>query len=69
LKTIALFDDFIVQHIFRDKNTMANDLTQQASGFRSNQRNFGFLKKPECSGLPNRTVQFLADAQCDNMSC
>jgi hypothetical protein len=45
LKTIALFDDFTVQHIFRDENTLANDLMQQASGFRSNQGNFGFLKK------------------------
>jgi hypothetical protein len=32
-KIIALFDDFIVQHISRDENTVANDLAQQASGF------------------------------------
>jgi hypothetical protein len=32
-KIIALFDDFIVQHISRDENTVANNLAQQASGF------------------------------------
>jgi hypothetical protein len=36
LKIIALFDDFTVHHISRDENTVANDLAQQASGFRSN---------------------------------
>jgi hypothetical protein len=36
LEIITLFDDFTMQHVFRDKNTMANDLAQQASGFRSN---------------------------------
>jgi hypothetical protein len=33
LEIITLFDDFTVQHIFREENTMVNDLTQQASGF------------------------------------
>jgi hypothetical protein len=32
-KIIALFDDFIMQHISRDKNIVVNDLVQQASGF------------------------------------
>jgi hypothetical protein len=36
LEIIALFDDFTVKHIFRDENIAANDLAQQASGFRSN---------------------------------
>jgi hypothetical protein len=36
LKIITLFDDFIVQHVFRDENTLVNNLAQQASGFRSN---------------------------------
>jgi hypothetical protein len=36
LEIIALFDDFTVQHVSRDENTVANDLAQQASGFRSN---------------------------------
>jgi ribonuclease HI len=44
LKIIALFDYFTVQHISRDKNTVTNDLAQQASGFRSNRGRFGFLK-------------------------
>jgi hypothetical protein len=35
-----------VQHVFRDKNTVANDLVQQASGFRLNQGKFGFWEKP-----------------------
>jgi hypothetical protein len=28
-----------------------------------------FFEKTGCSGLPNRTVQFLADAQCDSLFC
>jgi hypothetical protein len=33
LEIIDLFDDFIVQHVFMDENTVVNDLAQQASGF------------------------------------
>jgi hypothetical protein len=33
LEIIALFDDFTVQHVPRDKNTVANDLAYQGSGF------------------------------------
>jgi ribonuclease HI len=33
LKIIARFDDFTAQHIFRDENTVVNDLAQQALGF------------------------------------
>jgi ribonuclease HI len=36
LKIIALFDNFTVQHVSRDENTVVNDLAQQASGFQSN---------------------------------
>jgi ribonuclease HI len=36
LEIIALFNDFAVQHVSRDENTLVNDLVQQASGFRSN---------------------------------
>jgi ribonuclease HI len=32
LEIIALFDDFTMQHVSRDENTVANDLVQQASG-------------------------------------
>jgi hypothetical protein len=32
-KIIALFEDFTVQHVFRDKNIVMNDLAHQASGF------------------------------------
>jgi hypothetical protein len=49
LKIIGLFDDFTVQHIFKDENTLTNNLAQQASGFRSNRGKFGFLKKPDVS--------------------
>jgi hypothetical protein len=45
LEIIALFDDFTVQHVSRDENTIVNDLAQQASGFRANRGKFGFLKK------------------------
>jgi ribonuclease HI len=33
LKTIALFDDFTMQHVFKKENTVANDLALQVSGF------------------------------------
>jgi hypothetical protein len=33
LEIIALFDDFTVQHVSRDENTVVNILAQQASGF------------------------------------
>jgi hypothetical protein len=46
LEIIVLFDDFTVQHVFRDENTLANDLAQQALGFRSNRGKFSFLEKP-----------------------
>jgi ribonuclease HI len=36
LEIVALFDDFTVQHVYRDENTLVNVLAQQASGFRSN---------------------------------
>jgi hypothetical protein len=47
LKNIALFDDFTVRHVSRDGNTLANDLTQHALGFRLNQGKFYFLEKPD----------------------
>jgi hypothetical protein len=47
LKVSALFNDFTMQHISKDENTLANDLTQQASGFRSNRGKFSFLKKSD----------------------
>jgi hypothetical protein len=53
LKIIALFDDFTIHHVFRDENTVANDLVQQTSGFQANRGKFGFFGKTECSGLPN----------------
>jgi ribonuclease HI len=36
LEIIDVFDDFSVQHVSRDKNTVVNDLAHQALGFRSN---------------------------------
>jgi hypothetical protein len=33
LQIITIFDDFTMQHVFRDENTLANDLAQQALGF------------------------------------
>jgi hypothetical protein len=49
LEIIALFDDFTMQHISMDENTVMNDLEQQALGFRSNRGKFGFLEKPDVS--------------------
>jgi hypothetical protein len=53
LKIIALFDDFTVQHISRDENTVPNDLAQQALGFFIKSRKIQFSAKIGCSGLPN----------------
>jgi small nuclear ribonucleoprotein (snRNP)-like protein len=36
LEIITLLDEFTVQHVFMDENTVVNDLVQQALGFRSN---------------------------------
>jgi hypothetical protein len=44
LETIALFNNFTVQHISRYENTVANDLAEQVSGFLSNQGNCMFWK-------------------------
>jgi hypothetical protein len=34
-----------MQHVSRDKNTLANNLAQQASGFQSNRGKFSVLEK------------------------
>jgi ribonuclease HI len=47
LEIIALFDDFTVQHVSRDENTVVNDLAQPASGFRANRGKFSFLEKSD----------------------
>jgi hypothetical protein len=47
MEIIALFDDFTVQRISRDENTVANDLAQQASSFWSNRGKFNFLEKTD----------------------
>jgi hypothetical protein len=51
LEFFATFNDFTIQHISRDENTMINDLAQQTSGFRSNRGNCMF-GEAGCSGLP-----------------
>jgi ribonuclease HI len=58
LKIVALFDDFTVQHVSRDKNIVVNDLAQQASGFQSNRRKFNFLEKPGVSVWQTRQFGF-----------
>jgi ribonuclease HI len=47
LKIIALFDNFTVQHVSRDENTVVNDLAQQASGFQSNWGKLYVLEKSD----------------------
>jgi hypothetical protein len=69
LKIIALFDDFIVQHVSRDENTMANDLAQQASGFQSNRGKFYILEKLDVLVCQNQMFQFSADAVYRNLFC
>jgi hypothetical protein len=58
LQIIATFDDFTIQHVSRDGNTMVNDLAHQASCFRSNREKMYVLEKmdvpvchSECFGL------------------
>jgi ribonuclease HI len=51
LEIIALFDDFIVQHVSRDKNTVANDSAQQALGLLSNQEKLAFPVFDRCRVL------------------
>jgi hypothetical protein len=45
LEIIALFVDFTMQHLFRNENTMVNDLAQQASSFWSNWEKLYVLEK------------------------
>jgi ribonuclease HI len=47
LKIITLFNDFTVQYVSRDENTLANNLAQQALGFRSNLEKISFLEKSD----------------------
>jgi hypothetical protein len=49
LEIITFFDDLTVQHVSRDENTVANDLAQQASGFRSNREKLYILEKMDVS--------------------
>jgi len=58
LGIIATFDYSTIQHVSIDENTVVNDLTQQASGFRSNRGKLYVLQKPDvpvchsgCSGF------------------
>jgi hypothetical protein len=45
LEISTLIDDFIVQHVSMDENTVVNNLAQQALGFRSNRGKLVFWKK------------------------
>jgi hypothetical protein len=45
LEIVALFDDFTMQHVSRDENTVVNNLAQQALGFQLNRGKFGFPEK------------------------
>jgi hypothetical protein len=56
LEIIATFNDFTIQHVFRDENIVVNDLAQQASGFLSNRENL--------YALENWMFWFVTDAQC-----
>jgi hypothetical protein len=58
LEIIALFDDFTIQHVSKDKNTVANDLAQEASGFQPNRENFSFLEKTDVSVCQTRQSSF-----------
>jgi hypothetical protein len=51
LEIVAPFDDFTVQHVFRDENIVANDLAHQASCFDQIKKNLVVWK--------NRMFQFI----------
>jgi Mlc titration factor MtfA (ptsG expression regulator) len=55
---IATFDDFTIQHIFRDENTVVNGLAQQASGFRSNREKLYVLEKSDILVCHSRCSSF-----------
>jgi Mlc titration factor MtfA (ptsG expression regulator) len=63
LEIIATFNDFTIQHVSRDENTVVNDLAQEASGFQSNQKNV-CSRKTKCSDWPFWMFQFVVNAQC-----
>jgi hypothetical protein len=67
LEIIAFFDDFTMQHVSRDENTVPNDLAQQASGLRSNRGKFCFLKKIDV--LVCQTRQFTFRPRCSATIC
>jgi ribonuclease HI len=58
LKIIALFDDFTMLHVSRDENIVANNLVQQALGFRSNRGKISFLEKPNVLVCQTRQSNF-----------
>jgi hypothetical protein len=45
LEIIALLDDFTMQHVSMDENTVVNNLAQQASSFQSNRGKFYVMEK------------------------
>jgi hypothetical protein len=45
LEIIAIFNDFTIQPVSRDENTVVNDLAQQVSDFQSSRGKIGFLEK------------------------
>jgi hypothetical protein len=67
LGIIALFDDFNIQHISRDENTVVNNLARQASGFRSNRGKCGFQEKSDVSVC--QTGQFSFQSMCSATVC
>jgi hypothetical protein len=47
LEIIATFNDFTIQHVSRDENTIVDDLAQRASDFQSNREKLYVLEKPD----------------------
>jgi hypothetical protein len=45
LEIIALLDDFTMQHVSMDENTVVNNLAQPASSFQSNRGKFYVMEK------------------------
>jgi hypothetical protein len=58
LRNYCSFYDFTMQYVFKDENTLANNLAQQGSDFQSNKGKFGFLGKPDVPVCQTRQSRF-----------
>lgn len=46
MEIIANLDDFVIKHISREENVLANNLAQQASGYRVSRGKLFMIERP-----------------------